>query len=84
MKEPEQLVNAFADQMKSELRANAHKGDWRTWSDVTEMVNELDYHIMKLKKELRFESENNPDRIKEYLADNANFLLMIGNAYGLY
>lgn len=84
MKTQEEIVNAFNDSMLYELVVNEHKGDWRQWSDVTEMVNEFDYHVEKLKNELSFEGNNNEVKIKEYLADCANFLMMIGNAYRLY
>lgn len=80
--EPEILL--FAQYMANELKANEHKGDWRRFTDVSEIVAELDYHVLKLKRELEFESENSPEKIKEYLADCANFMLMIGNAYALY
>lgn len=81
MKEQNELVDAFAETMKTELKANEHKGDWRDWDDVDKMFDELEYH----KDKLNFACvESNKESIKEHLADCANFLLMIGNAYKLY
>lgn len=81
MKTPEELVDAFAQSMKDELKANEHKGDWRTWNGEWEKLDELYYHIDKLKSALL---NNDKPRIKEYAADSANFLLMIGNEHDLY
>jgi len=81
MKTQSQLVDEFAQTMKDELINNHHKGDWRDWREVNSMRYELDYHIAKLDKAI---FEENKETIKEHLADCANFLLMIGNAYKLY
>lgn len=75
------LVDVFAQEMKNELQSNMHKGDWREWNDTTKMFQELEYHEDKLSKAIQ---SGNREAIKEHLADCANFLLMIGNAYGLY
>ena len=80
-KTQEELVDVFAQTMKDELKANEHKGDWRSWNNSVEIIVELDYHRAKLEKAMR---NNNFSEIKEYLADSANFLLMLGNAYNLY
>lgn len=67
--------------MKDELKNNEHKGDWRSWNDVPKMLQELDYHEYKLSLAIQ---TGNRELIKEHLADCANFLLMIGNAFDLY
>jgi len=81
MKTQTNLVDAFAQSMKDELKANEHKGDWRTWNDIPKMLQELDYHEDKLSLAIQ---TGDRERIKEHLADCANFLLMIGNALDLY
>lgn len=81
MKTPEELVDAFAQSMKDELKANKEKGDWREWKDSTEIYDELNYHMHKLYNAMH---DNNFKAIKEHAADCGNFLLMIGNAYSLY
>jgi len=81
MKSQEELVDAFAQSMKDELKANEQKGDWRDWKNVNDIDKELDYHLYKLKVSMYSE---NKEEIKEHLADCGNFLLMIGNAFDLY
>lgn len=74
-------VEEFAKQMEIELHANEHKGDWREWKNVPEMICELDYHKGKLLSAIK---EDNKALVKEYLADCANILMFIGNAGNLY
>lgn len=72
----------FAEQMFIELKNNEHKGDWITFTDENNIVNELDYHLKKLHYE-RIGNREEP-KIKEYIADCANILLMLGNSLGYY
>ena len=67
--------------MQIELNANAHKGDWEEFVNSPEIHRELSHHIFKLQKA---EQNNNKDDIREHIADCANILMMLGNAYGLY
>lgn len=84
------LVNEFAKSMKNELKANAYKGDWRKWNYVPEQIDELDYHIDKLKSAIKYYEDSNRNNmhvevlVKELIGDCANILLMIGNSYELY
>lgn len=71
----------FAEQMQTELYANSHKGNWEEWSNIEEMIAELEWHKAKLLFALK---ENDKEKCKEYIADCANILLFIGNAGGLY
>jgi len=81
MKNQNELVDEFAKSMKNELDANKNKGDWRTWNNVHSQLQELDYHEDKLSRAIQ---QGDRERIKEHLADCANFLLMIGNSFRLY
>jgi len=84
------LVNEFAKSMKIELKQNAYKGDWRNWDNVTEQLEELDYHITKLKSAIKLYEDSNRNNmhfellVRELLADCGNILLMTGNSYNLY
>ncbi len=80
-KTQEELVDSFAQSMKNELKINEYKGDWRSWDDVHKILQELDYHEDKLSLAIQ---KRDTERIKEHLADCANFLLMIGNSFSLY
>lgn len=89
MKTQDRLVDEFAQTMKDELANNQHKGDWREWKDIEKMHQELQYHLEKLKisedwTKYNFSEDVAKEKIKEHLADCGNFLLMIGNAYGIY
>lgn len=77
----EEVVEKFKQQMIKENHDNAHKGDILSWNNVEEMLVELEYHKAKLYIALK---RNNPDLVKEYLADCSNILLAIGNAWKLY
>jgi molybdopterin converting factor small subunit len=81
MKTQEELIARFAKSMHIELQANKNKGDWREWGEVDNMRTEIDYHLQKLDDAIEI---GDRIRINEHLADCANFLLMIGNAYRLY
>ncbi len=81
MKDTNEIVDAFAEQMKVELKANEHKGDWCDFQEVEEIKNELEYHLRKLNTAIHMNSANS---IKEHLADCGNFLMMIGNSFDLY
>lgn len=74
-------VMAFAEAMQHELNANAKKGDWQTFTDVIGILNELEYHKAKLMIDLK---KGDKKKVLEHIADCGNFLLMLGNAGGLY
>jgi transcriptional regulator with XRE-family HTH domain len=71
------VIGIFAENMKIELNANKHKGDWKEWNNIEEMISELEWHKAKLLFALR---ENNKNSVREYLADCGNILMFIGNA----
>jgi hypothetical protein len=75
-------VLLFAEAMQRELDDNAHKGDWGTFRKVIEILDELRYHEAKLIIALR--KPDNRQECKELIADCGNFLLMLGNAGGVY
>lgn len=74
-------VEKFKREMLWELANNTHKGDWEEFLDPPEIHKEISYHLLKLQKA---EDAHNKDEIKEYIADCANILMFLGNAYGLY
>jgi hypothetical protein len=71
----------FADNMFEEIKSNLHKGDWADWKNVSEMLEEHQYHFEKLKNSIE---SNTLHLIKEHLADCGNILMFIGNQYNLY
>jgi hypothetical protein len=77
----EEVAEAFKQQMIKENKDNAEKGDILTFTNVDQALLELEYHKSKLYFALKAQK---PERVKEYLADCANFLLTIGNAWELY
>lgn len=91
MKSHNHYLLAFVKQMDFELKANEHKGDWRKFENIEEIHKELDHHLDKLyrvEELLRdpntIERDHLPGLIKEYIADSANILMMLGKAYKLY
>lgn len=89
MKTQNELVDDFAQSMKDELKANERKGDWRYFKDKKDIHKELQYHYDKLRAaeswtQYHFSEDRAKLAIKEHIADCANFLLMLGNAYELY
>ena len=92
MKASNDYLLAFVKQMDFELKANEHKGDWRNFVDKSEIRRELEYHLNKLSKaENDYAKAIDPEKrqtnkllIKEYIADSANILMMLGKAYKLY
>lgn len=74
-------VSRFAAQMRKELDANAHKGDWQEFLNKEEIVKEIQYHQQKLSGAM---ATNDLERIKEYIADCSNLFMMLGNSYGFY
>jgi hypothetical protein len=64
------LDENFINQMRYELRANAHKGNWQEWKpDYKEFCEELDHHVAKLKIAINY---GNYKDTKEFSADTAN------------
>ena len=79
MKTNKEYTDQFASLMENELNANSHKGDWKTWWNVEEQMQEALYHHEKLESAL---CKNDIYAIREYSADCANFYLMIANTTG--
>jgi DNA-binding transcriptional regulator GbsR (MarR family) len=84
-----EVTKEFYEQMTHELNANSQKGVWLFWDDVKQIHQEIDYHFEKLKKAEEniahhFSEEVAKEKIKEHIADVANLLMMLGNAYRLY
>lgn len=75
-------VVEFCKIMQHELDNNSHKGDWETFLNRDSILSELYHHLNKLEK--TYFSDQNPERMKEYIADCANILLMFGNSYNFY
>lgn len=67
--------------MQVELKNNSHKGDWEKFVDPREILKELRHHENKLTDAM---FNDNRDLVKEYIADCANILMMLGNSYKLY
>lgn len=74
-------VERFAKQMMIELDHNRHKGSILDVKDFNFMITELEYHKAKMFLAIR---TKNKLALREYIADVANALLMIGNYNGLY
>ena len=64
-------IEKFAQAMQKEIDDNSHKGDWETF-----------LHLNKL--ETILQTDENPELVKEYIADCGNILMMLGNYYKLY
>lgn len=74
-------VHRFSEQMLIELKHNTHKGSILDWDNLDNLIAELEYHKAKMLLAIRVK---NPKALKEYIADQANILLAIGNRSGLY
>lgn len=72
------VFDKFVDQMKIELEANSHKGDWTQFKDKNGIINELYYHIDKLEA-VRM-SSGGKELMREYCADIANIALFMFNS----
>lgn len=81
MAEEQRKIKRFSQQMHIELKNNRHKGSVLDFTDFNEIITELEYHKAKMFVAIR--TKNYP-AVKEYIADSANFLLAIGNIFGLY
>jgi hypothetical protein len=75
-------VYKFAESMNFELIQNQHKGNWETFLDKNDIMKELHHHLDKLET-VRL-TNNDPVLIKEHIADCANILMFLGNAYKFY
>lgn len=76
----------FSREMSKELRNNEDKGNWEDFTEVDEIISELNYHIDKLyAKVYDVKRGSKPkEELKEHIADCANILMFLGNSYGLY
>ncbi len=72
----------FAESMQIEIDNNSHKGDWETFVDKFSIMSEFYHHLNKLESTLR--KDDDPELLKEYIADCSNILMMLGNSYKLY
>jgi len=80
-------IEKFKKEMIYELIDNTHKGNWEEFINSPEIHQELEYHLIKLRNaenENYHSKDGAKDKIKEYIADCANLLLMLGNSYRLY
>lgn len=69
------LDPAFLRAMETELRANAHKGEWRDWKPTEpEALAELSHHQAKLATAMVHADKK---LIREHAADIANICMMI-------
>lgn len=68
----------FVQLMEKELKANSHKGDWKTFIDQDKIIQELYYHLDKLEK-VRLTNKDF-QLMKEYIADCANILMFLNNS----
>lgn len=73
-----EVFDKFVNQMKTELEANSHKGDWTQFKNKNEIINELYYHIDKLEA-VRL-SSGGKELMREYCADIANIALFMFNS----
>lgn len=70
----------FVCGMEAELRANAEKGDWRTWNPTPlQALAEMQHHEAKLMKAL---AGGDCERVAEYCADIANIAMKIDERFG--
>ncbi len=75
-------IKNFAEAMQKELNDNSYKGDCETFLHKENIMSEFYYHLNKLETILK--TDENPELIKEYIADCSNILMMLGNSYKLY
>ena len=68
--------------MQQELDNNSHKGNWETFTDENQILEEFDYHYDKLQN-IRL-TNRDPQLLKEHIADCANILMFLGNSFKLY
>ena len=70
----------FVRQMAAELRANAHKGDWRAWQPDTGVIEQkIDHRATKLCVAL---ADGNAIQIRESAADLANLAMKADEIHG--
>ncbi len=77
----ESLAELFKSDMLLEMRKNSHKGSVLDFKDFEGIITELEYHKAKLFMAIRVK---NKGAIREYIADTANFLLVLGNLFQVY
>lgn len=75
-------VEKFAQAMQKEIDDNSHKGDWETFLHKENIMSEFYHHLNKL--EIVLQTDEDPQLVKEYIADCGNILMMLGNYYRLY
>lgn len=74
-------IQKFALDMQKELDNNQHKGNFEDFTNINDILFELEWHKAKLYIALRNKDKNS---IREYLADCGNILMFLGNANNLY
>jgi len=76
------VLKPFSDSMFSELVKNIEKGSRDDWKNCKPemMVDEISYHVIKLRKAIR---EEDDEKILEHAADVANNSLMVADIKGV-
>lgn len=74
-------VEFFKQAMLNELNANSDKGNLEEFKDFNKIIAEMEYHKAKMLLAVRMK---NKQALKEYIADTANYLFMLGNLFGIY
>lgn len=77
----DQKLENLKKSMLREIIANSHKGHLEDFRNPQLILAELSYHQAKMLLAVR---ANEPQAIKEYIADCCNFLFQLGNLYGVY
>lgn len=74
-------IEFFKQAMLNELKANNDKGNINNFNDYHKIIAEMEYHKAKMLLAIRLK---NKQALKEYIADTANYLFMLGNLFGIY
>lgn len=74
-------LQEFTNQMKVQLENNSHKGTIFDFKNFESIITELEYHKAKMFLAIRTKEWG---AVKEYIADQANFLLALYNMFDLY
>ena len=72
-----QIFKEFTERMKSEMEANAHKGEWVHWRNQNDILREIEHHLYKLAQAIR---ECGKLDIREFSADVANIAMFMYNS----
>lgn len=75
------FVEKFKESMIRELKKNSHKGSILDFKDFNAIITEMEYHKAKMFLAIRM---GNKGAIREYLADQANYLVAIANLFEVF